>query len=343
MKLTNLLTTSIALSGIVVCTSCCALLATGSTSSGSVYTSDGYDYGYGYGTGYTYGNHEGSYGYSNYATPRAFSYDQARQQALFLSDKMAYELGLTDAQYAAVYEINLDYLMSIDNPDNLYSSYWSRRNSDLFYVLDPRQYNDFISADYFYRPLYYYNNTWTWRIYTRYDNPRYFYRQRPNVYDSYHGGHNRPENSYYAGRFGVRNGQPPVVNNHNNGPRPSGTGNNNHVTPQQGNNQHGSFGNGTRQPTSTTTNPRPNNPNIVQPQNRPQTQPSRPAITRPQTSTPAQKIQTPVSTERTSPAFGGSSVNRQTEVRPQNTPQRSVNTNTPSTSGNSSAHFGGHR
>ena len=269
MKLTNLLTTSIALSGIIVCTSCSALLATGSTSSGSVYTSDGYDYGYGYGTGYTYGNHEGSYGYSNYATPRAFSYDQARQQALFLSDKMAYELGLTDAQYAAVYEINLDYLMSIDNPDNLYSSYWSRRNSDLFYVLDPRQYNDFISADYFYRPLYYYNNTWTWRIYTRYDNPRYFYRQRPNVYDSYHGGHNRPENSYYAGRFGVRNGQPPVVNNHNNGPRPSGTGNNNHVIPQQGNNQHGSFGNGTRQPTSTTTNPRPNNPNIVQPQNRP--------------------------------------------------------------------------
>ena len=47
MKLTNLLTTSIALSGIIVCTSCSALLATGSTSSGSVYTSDGYDYGYG--------------------------------------------------------------------------------------------------------------------------------------------------------------------------------------------------------------------------------------------------------------------------------------------------------
>ena len=31
----------------------------------------------------------------------------------FLVDKMAYELGLTDAQYQAVYEINLDYLLNM--------------------------------------------------------------------------------------------------------------------------------------------------------------------------------------------------------------------------------------
>ena len=41
----------------------------------------------------------------------AMSYEQARQQALFLTDKMAYELNLTDEQYEAAYEINLDYLM----------------------------------------------------------------------------------------------------------------------------------------------------------------------------------------------------------------------------------------
>ena len=39
----------------------------------------------------------------------AMSYEQARNQALFLTDKMAYELNLTDAQYEAAYEINLDY------------------------------------------------------------------------------------------------------------------------------------------------------------------------------------------------------------------------------------------
>ena len=45
----------------------------------------------------------------------AMRYSDARREALFLSDKMAYELNLTDAQYAAVYEINLDYLMSVDS------------------------------------------------------------------------------------------------------------------------------------------------------------------------------------------------------------------------------------
>ena len=43
----------------------------------------------------------------------AMSYNAAKHEALFLSDKMAYELNLTAAQYEAVYEINLDYLMSL--------------------------------------------------------------------------------------------------------------------------------------------------------------------------------------------------------------------------------------
>ena len=37
----------------------------------------------------------------------AMSYNAAKHEALFLSDKMAYELNLTAAQYEAVYEINL--------------------------------------------------------------------------------------------------------------------------------------------------------------------------------------------------------------------------------------------
>ena len=49
----------------------------------------------------------------------AMSYEQARQQALFLTDKMAYELNLTDDQYEAAYEINLDYLMSISDYSDL--------------------------------------------------------------------------------------------------------------------------------------------------------------------------------------------------------------------------------
>ena len=33
----------------------------------------------------------------------AMSYEQARNEALFLTDKMAYELNLTDEQYEAAY------------------------------------------------------------------------------------------------------------------------------------------------------------------------------------------------------------------------------------------------
>ena len=55
----------------------------------------------------------------------AMSYNAAKHEALFLSDKMAYELNLTAAQYEAVYEINLDYLMSL-NPSELVRRWPSR-------------------------------------------------------------------------------------------------------------------------------------------------------------------------------------------------------------------------
>ena len=73
-------------------------------------------------------------------TANAMSYEQAREQALFLTDKMAYELNLTDDQYEAAYEINLDYLMSVNTVDDLYGSYWRYRNLDMSYVLLDWQY-----------------------------------------------------------------------------------------------------------------------------------------------------------------------------------------------------------
>ena len=38
----------------------------------------------------------------------ALPFSQAQQEAYFLTDKMAYELGLNAAQYEMAYEINLD-------------------------------------------------------------------------------------------------------------------------------------------------------------------------------------------------------------------------------------------
>lgn len=143
-------------------------------------------------------------------TAGAMSYSQAREQALFLTDKMAYELNLTDDQYEAAYEINLDYLLSVNSYDELYGDYWRWRNLDFSYVLLDWQYRMFCDAAYFYRPLYFHSGCWHFAIYARYPHRDYFYFNRPTVYVSYRGGHSWRQNngrSWYSGRtFGSRRG-----------------------------------------------------------------------------------------------------------------------------------------
>lgn len=152
-------------------------------------------------------------------TINAMSYEQARQQALFLTDKMAYELNLTNDQYEAAYEINLDYLIGVNTYDDLYGPYWRYRNVDLSYVLLDWQYRAYCAASYFYRPLYFSDGLWHFSIYARYPHRDYFYFDRPTVYVSYCGGHSWHRNggrSWYNGRryaerrgnshFGMRDG-----------------------------------------------------------------------------------------------------------------------------------------
>ena len=55
----------------------------------------------------------------------AMTYTEARNEALFLSDKMAYELGLSNAQYEAVYEINFDYFYSVNSRSDVNGVYWT--------------------------------------------------------------------------------------------------------------------------------------------------------------------------------------------------------------------------
>ena len=153
----------------------------------------------------------------------AMSYEQARNEALFLTDKMAYELNLTDAQYEAAYEINLDYLMGVTSYDDVYGLYWERRNLDLSYILYSWQWEAFRAASYFYRPLYWSNGFWHFGIYARYPHRDYFYFGRPHFYATYRGGHSwhmnggrsyyhgrgdhfRPALSYNSQHFGMRNG-----------------------------------------------------------------------------------------------------------------------------------------
>lgn len=141
-----------------------------------------------------------------FTTASAMSYEQARQQALFLTDKMAYELNLTEDQYEAAYEVNLDYLMSVDTYDDLYGAYWRQRNMDLSYILLDWQYRTYLNATYFYRPLYWNAGYWHFGIYARYPRRDYFYFGRPRFYVSYRGGHSWRVNGnrswYHGRRFG---------------------------------------------------------------------------------------------------------------------------------------------
>ncbi|MBO4464447.1 MAG: hypothetical protein J5797_09680 [Prevotella sp.] len=153
----------------------------------------------------------------------AMSYEQAREEALFLTDKMAYELNLTDAQYEAAYEINLDYLMGVTSEYDVFGPYWERRNLDLSYILFSWQWDLYRAAHYFYRPLYWERGYWHFGIYARYPHRDYFYFGRPHFYTTYRGGHSWRMNnghSFYEGRrdfyrpghmnrdnhFGMRNG-----------------------------------------------------------------------------------------------------------------------------------------
>lgn len=144
------------------------------------------------------------------ASANAMSYSQARDEALFLTDKMAYELNLNEQQYEAAYEINLDYLMSINTADDLYGVYWNHRNIDLRHILFDWQYTAFCAATYFFRPVYWNAGYWHFGVYAHYPHRTVFYFNRPVCYSSYRGGHSWRHNggvSYYERRVEIYHGR----------------------------------------------------------------------------------------------------------------------------------------
>ena len=129
----------------------------------------------------------------------AMSYNAAKNEALFLSDKMAYELNLTAAQYEAVYEINLDYLMSLNGNADIFGIWWDRRNSDLRFVLDTWQFDKYVALSHFYRPVAWHAGGWTFAVYSHYDRGRFF-NAHPKVFVTYRGGNNHKSAHFYADR-----------------------------------------------------------------------------------------------------------------------------------------------
>ena len=127
----------------------------------------------------------------------AMSFERAQAEALYLTDKMAYELNLNDQQYNDAYEINLDYFLRVDSPSDLYGDYYSYRLYDLRCILHDWQYSLLTAADYFLRPILWRAGGWYFPIYSYY-NRGYFYYSRPVVWRTYYGGHSR---YHYHGGF----------------------------------------------------------------------------------------------------------------------------------------------
>ncbi len=120
----------------------------------------------------------------------AMDYETAREQAYYLTDKMAYELNLNEQQYNDAYEINLDYLLSIRTEADLRGDYLAYRNDDLRAILYDWQWTAFRAVDYLFRPLWWLNGGWYMPVYRYYTHDYYFYHH-PRIYWDYRGGHGR--------------------------------------------------------------------------------------------------------------------------------------------------------
>lgn len=144
----------------------------------------------------------------------AMSHSTIRENARFLSDRMAYELDLSPRQYDDIYEINYDFLYAINrimgdvvfgyrDAINQYYDLLDYRNEDIHYVLTMRQYSKFITHEYFYRPVYSTGRDWRLRIHTIYPNHTFFYFDAPSIYKTYRGAHAHHVygTGYYSGRY----------------------------------------------------------------------------------------------------------------------------------------------
>ena len=132
-------------------------------------------------------------------TSSAMPYTEASNKALFLSDKMAYELNLTESQLDAVYEINLDYLLNVEDESDMFGYMWEIRNRDMKLVLSDWQYNQYLTCDWFNKPFTCKAEGWTLAVNDRYNEGQFFVNQ-PDVFTSYQGGHNLMETSFYEGQ-----------------------------------------------------------------------------------------------------------------------------------------------
>lgn len=149
----------------------------------------------------------------------AMSVEQSRNEAWFLTDKMAHELRLTNYQWDDVYEVNYDFFRALGSVYSSFTNLEYSRDQKLMYILTVTQWNEYRRHNYFYNPVVAVNGNWSFRIYNHYATGKFFDRNHTVVH-RYTGNHSNNTN-YYQNRH-VTNG-----NNGNHYGSTSGNRNNN--------------------------------------------------------------------------------------------------------------------
>lgn len=127
------------------------------------------------------------------------SYNAMRDNARFLTDRMAYTLGVTSAIVIDdLYRINYDYICGVNNylddvalgyRYNDYMAVMYERDRALQSLLGANIWARLITFDYFYRPIVFADRRWSFGIYAHDSHRNRFYCRAPRPFNDYRGGH----------------------------------------------------------------------------------------------------------------------------------------------------------
>lgn len=169
----------------------------------------------------------------------AFPYEEAARKAYYLTDKMAYELNLSDAQYDRVYQINFDYFLKCAEVRDIEGYLWEYRNTCLARVLYTAQWRIYNSIDHFFRPIRWVSGRWYFPVREHYGHHRYYRPAPPPSYKGPRPGeYHKNHNTYYGpgGHANHNDGYRPGANSNRGGYRDSGNRGQSHGTPAPNNN-----------------------------------------------------------------------------------------------------------
>ncbi|MBQ8737463.1 MAG: hypothetical protein IJY78_06540 [Bacteroidaceae bacterium] len=145
------------------------------------------------------------------------SYNMIRDNARFLTDRMAYTLGIASGMIIDdLYRINFDFICGVnDYLDDValgyrYDDYMAvvrERDLALRILLGERIWRRVMALDYFYRPISFLNHRWSFRIYAHDNRHGHFHFAAPRYYANYRGGHffrgMRPDKGYYGRKANI--------------------------------------------------------------------------------------------------------------------------------------------